>query len=519
MSRFKKFIENKYSLLIFSAFFLAIMLRVPALWQELPPYQFCDEGIYFSETLRLINDNAIVTNEFRAGGMNIYPVWLSAKFVGLFIPITDKSLLILGRVLYSVLLSSAAIFFISGAARQISQSKFVGFIAAILFLLSPSLLAFSRYWYPDHFLIFFVSGVLYFSVLLMARPKNLWVFSAIAVFFAGAISTKYTSVFLILPIMIFSCLSIFRSVSEKNITNLRLIYGLFVAFISFVFSLIIFNFSAFLRPALFIEGFRFNLNNYGGTGTLDGITFYLFCIFVLPLGLLGIFGLIIGTYKMWAISRMYLFGLLIVPVFISFYLGVQGLVINRNALIAIPFVFVICAVGVSEALSLFANSRRMRQMVLVILGCFALLQLAQIVNSVTNDFKPDARVTATKWLQESNMQRNLVGTNEFCSGDSPASQAGFETVLDPSMSHELELYVFNSYWPSEIQEEFLKSSAAHISLDQKYVHFYFINDRFLPTEFLDGLFRGKLPAVAPEGYSFLKTFEGNGPVIAILKKD
>ena len=67
---------NKPSVIVFIIFLLAVLLRLPFLFTELPPYQFCDETIYFNQLIRLIEhkDASYDFYEFRAGGFNFLPM-------------------------------------------------------------------------------------------------------------------------------------------------------------------------------------------------------------------------------------------------------------------------------------------------------------------------------------------------------------------------------------------------------------------------------------------------------------
>ena len=94
----KKIVSEKF---LISAILFAFILRLPGLFQELPPYQFCDEEFFWGEVNRMIRSNSYFAQEFRAGGANIYPMFYLTKFINMFLPdlLRSTGVLIIGRLL------------------------------------------------------------------------------------------------------------------------------------------------------------------------------------------------------------------------------------------------------------------------------------------------------------------------------------------------------------------------------------------------------------------------------------
>lgn len=247
------------AILLLSAF-LFLVPRSISLNSDLPPYLFCDESIFLN-AVNSFNLHSLYANEFRAGGINIFPI-LFIKI--LFFIENDTSLIIAARFFYLILLGFLTCYFIYKTSRILGFDKLISSFSVLIFILSPISLSVSRIWYPDNYIYFFSSGFLYY--LLKSKIfHNIRYFILCGLFFGMAVSTKYTAIFLLLPVIfLFS-------------TNMKIIRNLMVMLLTslFIFSLI--NYSIFFNFDRFYTDFIYNINNYGAHSWFDfsGPLFYL----------------------------------------------------------------------------------------------------------------------------------------------------------------------------------------------------------------------------------------------------
>ena len=128
LNRFFKTLKNKLNKfssknIIFTFIFFNVIIRIPSLKNDLFPYFFiCDEGIYFGETYHMLVDQNYIQKSFRAGFANVYTVLIPFKIFTLIFTegyINSDQLILFGRLLLPILLSSLSILFIDLAIREI----------------------------------------------------------------------------------------------------------------------------------------------------------------------------------------------------------------------------------------------------------------------------------------------------------------------------------------------------------------------------------------------------------------
>jgi MFS family permease len=516
--------EWTYRLVLVLVFAVAVLMRQPALLQDLPPFQFCDEVIFSGEVGRMLAAHSDVTQEFRSGGANIYPVlWLAQVFH--VAPTDTVGLTQLGRWVYSVLLASAAVFPIASATRMIGGTRRAGLAAAIVFLLSPTLLAVSRYWYPDHYIVLVAAIVVrVLAGLMLGRPgraRTIGRLAVLALVFALALSVKYTLVLAGLPIALVVIAVVRRGAPSWWSTVWRSVLigaGVLVAAAA-VFLLL--NASILSDPAAFRAGFEFNITNYSRPGGGPaGIGFYGFLIAVAAFGPLGLLLLVVGVLSMWRRSRVLTVALISFPIVNVVYLGLQGLVYNRNIVASRGFLIPFVALGCIGVLRWGGRRGRVGRIALPsALALFAALQAGQIAYDVHQDLRPDSQPEAAQWIATHLNRQEVVGANAACSA-SPAQIAGLQTANDPKMKQHLEYYVFVSYWNSAVDAPFRGKDGVWALFNQKYLHYYYGNDRDLPADFfaLPWPVEGSRSAV-PKGYRVIQEFDSNGPDVLVLQKN
>ena len=509
---------------------LAVLSRVPAIFQELPPYLFCDEGLYADEAFVMLQQDRMLTHQFKAGGLNIYLPLFVAKIILIFnsnniFSYTNfgyTNFVILGRTIYLLLINPLTILFIYFSAVELFRKKSIGLFAALAFLISPLLLANSRMWYPDHYIGFFSAGLFYFLIKNYQAPEKIFNYLMIGVFLALTISTKYTGLLLVPVVGIILLINLFwrdASILPRPRVNLLVsLKLLFCVALSAAAILLIVNFSALVLTHLFIRDFNFNIENYSRSGTLAwrGVGFYLFVLYYLSLGGFGLIAIALGYYDIYK-KHPRLIALLLAPVAIATYLGFSSVVLFRNMTIFLPLIFLAAGAG-THRLCQFVLSGHGTQRTLAALVLIGIVfsQLPQLGLSIKRDFGTDSRVLAEAWLKKNIPSTSLVGTNEFCSGPSPAKLAGLQTEIDSHMSKSRDYYVFDTYWASIFDPAYVQNKGILQEWDQKYLHYYHLND-------VD-LFRWRINPVrvhqlAPPGYQIVQWFKSSGPDVVILKKE
>lgn len=495
----------------------AIALRLPMISSETGDFLFCDEGMFYNDVLRMLREETLTSTELRSGPVNTYPVLFLAQALDPFFDLTRYEVLLLGRLIFPVFLGGLAVIPAGLLGWQLSSSRLVGLIAAILMALGPGTLATSQIWYPDHYLAFF-SGLTGIIMMPLVWGQRRYLFSTLlGVAFALAVATKYTAVFLLIPVLL-SFLALFQHLRTKLGTKGAADFGIksFLLFAGvFVATSAVLHLNVILTWPEFLEAQAVNASNYDGVSTapLVGIAGYLFLGFLLLFGPIGALGVIAGTLNL-AVSRQWLLlGVLVsAPLSAAIVMGLSNLFVPRNIAQFAPFIAVLIAVGLSSL-------RQMRFKKVFLAGALVLLpiQISLIAFPFWQNALPDSRNLATEWVRANVPEEALVGTNEFCSGPSPAEAAGRRVEIDPGMRKRLEYYVFDSYWESEISVNFRGSQGSDALLNQKYLHFYFMDDPKVWLA-LQGLFVDQDPFV-PEGYTLEKDFSGSGPSVWVLRKD
>jgi hypothetical protein len=188
-----------------------------------------------------------------------------------------------------------------------------------------------------------------------------------------------------------------------------------------------------------------------------------------------------------------------------------GTVINRNITFLLPFFLVGIILGIQKALSLRSVIGRLSFKAILVAMC--LYGVVTISLSLSQDFKDDSRVIAETWIAQELPTDVFIGTNEFCSGPSPARNVSKNIFIDEYMKNGYEYYIFNSYYPSTLFPHYQSKNILQ-TVSQKYTHFYHFND----ANVLKWNSNDNLSKYVPSGYQILKKFAFDGPEIVILKR-
>ncbi len=503
-------------------FAAAVAVRLPAVFRELPPYLFCDEGIFLGDVRQQLNGGALGADDFRSGGVNIYPVvglWRILSMLGVGAP-SDTALVISGRLLLTVLLGAGAVIPIYLATRVISQRRAIGVVAGLAWIVSPYVLGVSRYWYPDHYAAFFSSWVLLFAVLILMRKPSWSYFVGLGAAWGLASATKYSGAFLGVTLLVV-LLALWRR--ERNEAFVRtwppaaLMRRGAGAVGSAGFVFLVANWSLFRTPERFRADFMFNVENYstsGDTTFMDGLPFNLFVALGLTAGLIGVVPYAVGYVTLWWRSRALFVLLSSFPVGLAVYLSTNSLIFHRNMSIAVPYLLPVLALGLAALWHVAVKRRRLWTLAAVALAA-VIAQVAWSASaSLSRDFHQDTRLQAEKWIQANIPSGATVGVNEFCSGPSAARATGRAVQVDPDMAGRYPFYALDSYWPSVLSAAYFRRGPFWWLSDQRDAHYYGTDD----TSVTGRLGNPPVTALVPEGYRIVKTFRGSGPEIVILRR-
>ena len=512
-----KLLDFKAKNLIFIFIIGNIFIRVPSITQNLPPYFFCDEELFSEETFRMLQEKSYFQQMFKAGPVNIYPPFIIYK---IYIILTNQTpsfneLLILGRFVLPILSSCLTILFLNKLVVLLfgQESLRPRLLIFSLFTFSPYIFSQSRMWYPDHYQ-FFITTALTFYILKMFYEKiSFKTVAPIIVFFALLISTKYTGLFFGLPVFIAILIKTFKG---KTILSVRL-KNIFSYLVFGVLILLTINFSALMNFEKFLQDFLFNINNYGGGFELSsrgfhGFKYYIIFLFIIPFSIFSIYFLSIGTIDLLKRKKYFeIFLHVLIPFVICIYLGGFYAIVNRNINFLLVSVLLLTTYGIEKSL----NSLKFRKFNYSILTLMFVFMFYSFILTLIDDFKIDSRIVAESWIQENITSDSFItfGTNEGCSGDSPAAKHG-QTIYDPNFDLGLDYYILNDYWSSKITNNNSRQNIFTVRNHKNDHFYYYINLDLISNRNFADVDKFNIP----DGYELIKTFDGNGPKIYILSK-
>lgn len=506
------YIKNSNFLVVSLSSVLAVLLRLEPLNDELFPYLFCDEEIWFLEAKRMLTEGTFVPKVFLSGSPVLLPVVGIARFLQsglLSTKLTDFQLVVLARAVLIIPSIVGSIYILNKVLNLLKVSSRSRLVALIAFSCSPTSLAMSRYWYPDHFIVLPAAFALYMSIRIwMDETASFWRWSGLGGAIGVLASTKYSG-FLMLAVV--APLVVVRYRTElRDSSGALLVFKLVLCTVGCVAgSFLILNFGALIHPSLFVQDFVRNNSIYeqfdGGAAALWTHLWY---ASILPFGLTATPILIGGVFTL-ARQRLSLFiTLMIFPVILVVVLSNYGFGTSRNTAILLPFAVVVLGAGLDPSWTWLRGfvARPLIAMVCTLL-LFTPMMLETVIGMV-RDWRPDSRVLAQVWLKQNIPASTIVGVNEGCSGPTVPRLEGYATVNDPMMTERLEIYVLDSYWESYF------SSAFKSEWWQRQYHFYRLGDDSIPP--IPLLSSPRL--IIPSDYQIRARFVGDGPEIIVIER-
>ena len=383
---------------------LFIAFRFKGVFQQMPPYTFCDEDMYLAPAFNMFKKGSIFVNVFLSGALNFkFPVWL-ARLTSLFsnFPNNYEDFLVLNRFVWVALLGSISI------PLSFIAFKKGSYEVCLFILFSPFLMGHRHFFYPDHYLftssLLAVIGTIHF----IKKPESnlgpaLWVVGA-----ALSASTKWSGLGLVLP---FS-LSIF--LVEKKYIKKIIISG-----IVFLMAFLALNDAILPKWELFLSHLKWSVENYSAetfNGTDNGYLFYM-AIFLIGLGVPSSLVIILGIIKEFKKNWKRTAILLSFPILVFIMIGKYPKVLTRNIIIVLPWAIPFLDSGIGE-IKHFIQTPKFRALTFALL---LLLPATKTINDFRRDYLTDSRILAKEWTAKNVPAGSLVGSINGCYYPSPAS--------------------------------------------------------------------------------------------------
>lgn len=499
---------------LLSVFILAIATRLPYVWQGLPPYLSCDEGFFANDVFRMLFEPTPLMHEFRSGSMNSWPVLLPAAVLKLLGLLSYSNLIVLGRLLLPVLLGSLTVFPLYLLMRKLVISRASSLLTILLFAISPTVVSMAEMWYPDSY-IFFVSSLLIYRILsTMERQKPLPSDFGLIAIFAIGVSIKHNFAFFIVLLVLFSHSQLFNSnvFSKQTIREfLTTVLSYQKFFIYSVMCFFLINFSIFFDFINFLRAINSNRKIYAvqDINFIPGTIFYVYNLFVTPLGLVGLLILLVGVRYGWKIHRNFILQSLI---FLAAFLIVAGFpkqVLSRNTNLLLPFIFIYFAFGLE-----FLRKLNGKAVAFVSLSALSLSISFSSFEFLSEQLKTDS-YRLMEIYSRSNLVGESVGVSNACNGPSPAFIGGAKVSNDQTMSENLMYYVYSSYSLSPLKDYFYQKNI-FVNSDARNRLMYNFNDSRIASGWKSKIILEEL--VPAEKYKILRVIDGAGPTFVVLKR-
>jgi 4-amino-4-deoxy-L-arabinose transferase-like glycosyltransferase len=378
-----------------------VALRLPGMFQDLPPLMFDDESLYtFDPYYQMYLAGSWYPPHYLSGGMNFYPPLLLAK---LWSAITGQQLSAdqyvgLARVLGPLLINSASAVFIVATVAKLDRRPAAILAAAGMATLSPLILGISRIFYPDHYIIGPAAALLYICVCVARKEASVAHYLAAGALIAIAASLKYTGGMLAL---LFAGAYLAGNLDRGVVglvTDIRLWRAGYVAVAVF----------ALLNPGILVDHHRLlealtlhrkhYMDGHTGIESAHGHLFYLLTL-CLTFGVLGIVPLVTGGVTLLRRERRVAIVMLGTAALLVYVVGSYVVAINRNIMMVIPIVVTLMSIGSADLVEA-ARERwpGARWVVPVLALALSADPVWRDVMSLRNDFQGDSRAASQEWI-------------------------------------------------------------------------------------------------------------------------
>jgi 4-amino-4-deoxy-L-arabinose transferase-like glycosyltransferase len=436
---------------------LNVLLRLRGIFQEMPPFSFCDEDLYTGGSYQMLQGNTWKPLDVLAGGVNYYLPILVAKLLTpvLPTPYTFATHLLVCRAITVIGLGTlmpVMVLFIGN--RFVNQR--VGVAAAIVATFSPMALGLSRIHYPDHAMTGLAACLLYFCFAIAKLRRGVGDYVAAGVILGIMASVKYTGVTFAFVVM---AAHLLRTRSFRPQVIWASLYpGLLLAGMLSIGTFLACNPHVFTAPGDYSAALAFHHQHYAtghqGLETTNGYLFYAKLLYTTSFGVLGLVLYLLGLGSAFRHpDRLWL--LIIAPIAFVVLLGRFNVVINRNLTPVLPMLFLSLGLGIDRLIAwvLSRETRRLPRIawLLGLATLFCAEPLTRTVASLVNDFEPDSRVAAKKWITRNLPHGKVVGFSVACWGTPIDAQKFkikfYEMPVRPATDC-LDYYVMDSWFYS-----------------------------------------------------------------------
>ncbi len=503
----KLFTINKIKFTFITIVLINIFLRIPSLFQELPPYTFIDEDLYVNKAFRHYQKDAYYIEKVN---QIVYYLALGPSYLYTLITnekLSLKKFTILARFFGPVLLNSigAAIIFLIG--HLLFKSYLISIIATSLFTISPMVMGTSRFFYPDH--IWNICAAINILICLLYN-KNIYK-KKINIFLMGFIAALAASIKIHGIVL---CLPSFLVITKHSLTKyksglLSQILSLVNPYIFLLSSILVCFF--ILNPIIITNGFQpfiDYLNWKNSLYTKDYLPFlktnntYIFYTILLlftTFGSLGFFFICYGIGILFRSDKTTLLFYIICPFLLITILGKYEIGVTRNIVLGIPYVLFLLLYGFNYYLRKINNSA------FKFLIIFFLFFEIIIKSGITfyYDLKTDSRILASKWVKNNVPTESTIDQSKYMKNPIENFKNSDFLILDSWWS---DLYDFDKHKSSQTPFILFKEPIIN--------NLHFINSGGVSYAEKHLKYRRII-----QNYDYITTLNGYGPKVFIFKKN
>ena len=517
------FSKRNIKLTIFFIFALNVFLRIPAIFQELPPNTFCDEDLIINYAHKNFNENKIYY--YGVSQINYYIVVLPAYLIELLTneKLSKSQFIILARLLGPVFLNSLSSIIIFSVLLTVFESYKISILFTFLYTFSPMVLGLSRIFYPDHYMIIFSTICLLLSLLSLKGISNYYstIFGSLAVAIASSI--KLHGLVLIIPLIIskinFSKRfneHIFHIIKSSLYQNLPLIMSTLIFYI-------------LLNPFIFIEGISVLKEYIAWKSSIylsdpeylvsDTPSFFYFLItFFSSFGICSSLLLFNGLIRLFRNDFQLFIILISCPLVLILYFGQFKFVVIRNMILALPFALILIAYGYCKSINNIKNIGLRYFMTLLLF----LEPVSKSLFSFFSDFRIDSRTKTREWVSKNIKEGSIIASNRGCFQPFPFDINKYElvdlgfssTMLYPDDYSKIDYLIIDSWFGDMVGDSTHKSMQSwQIIFTEKIFNNLTYNNApgvFHENKYKKWLIRNKL-------FKHISTVRGYGPDIFIYE--
>ncbi len=502
----KLFKINKIKFTFVTIILINIVLRIPSLFQELPPYTFIDEDLYINKAFRHYQKDVLYIEKvnqivyYLASGPSYFYTLITNEKLSL------KKFTVLARFFGPVLLNSIGVSIIFLIGNLLFKSYSISIIASSLFTFSPMVMGTSRILYPDHIWNICASMniliCLLYSKGIFRKKVNIFLMGFIV---ALATSIKIHGIVLCIP----SFLVITKHYLKEHKSGLLSKILNLINPYAFLFSSILVCFFV-LNPIIITSGIQpfidyLNWKNSLYTKeylpflkTKNTYIFYSILLLFTTFGSIGFFFICSGIVILFKADKTTLLFYIICPFLLIIILGKYEIGVTRNIVLGIPYVLFLLLYGFNYYFKRLNNPTF--KFLITLFLFFEIIIKSGI--TLYNDLKTDSRILASKWIKDNVPKESTIAFSKYMENPIENFNNSDFLILDSWWS---DLYDFNKHKSSQTPLIFFKEPIIN--------NLHFINSGCVPYDEKYLEYERII-----QNYDHIATLNGYGPKIFIFKK-